>query len=128
MTTIRVTKNAWMKMRDILFKSKNNLGFIYSASSGGCNGFNFELNLIKEEDYKRITNIKFHSVLTDKNKVNGEITKMYIDPTSELLLHGTSIDYIKEDYVNDIFESKFIFEIDKNLMTSCGCGISFSPK
>ena len=56
MNSIKVTQNAWRKMRDILLKSNNNLGFIYSASSGGCNGFNFELNLIQEKEYDNIMN------------------------------------------------------------------------
>ena len=43
-------------------------------------------------------------------------------------LLGTTIDYINEDYKKGIYESKFYFEINKELMTSCGCGISFSPK
>ena len=45
-----------------------------------------------------------------------------------MFLFGTKIDFIKEDYNKNIFESKFIFIPDKNLATSCGCGISFNPK
>ena len=45
-----------------------------------------------------------------------------------MYLLGTTIDYINEDYKNGIYESKFKFDIDKDLMTTCGCGISFSPK
>tara|TARA_Y100000996_G_scaffold246266_1_gene193632 strand:- start:2106 stop:2468 length:363 start_codon:yes stop_codon:yes gene_type:complete len=119
---IQVTKNAWNKMRQIINISKNKHGFVYSASSGGCNGFNFELNLLDEKLHKQITEKKFHTVLND-NK-----TKLYIDPISEMYLSGTTIDYIQEDYKNGIFESKFHFEINKENMTSCGCGISFSPK
>ena len=47
---------------------------------------------------------------------------------SEMLLLGTTIDYIKEDYNNQIYESKFIFTPRKELATSCGCGVSFSPR
>ena len=36
--------------------------------------------------------------------------------------------YENEDYQRGIYESKFIFDINKEIMTSCGCGISFSPK
>ena len=54
--------------------------------------------------------------------------KVYIDPISEMYLHGTTIDYMKEDYSKKIYENKFIYEVDKDLMTSCGCGVSFSPK
>jgi len=51
-----------------------------------------------------------------------------IDPTSELLLMGTSIDFIEEDYDKNIFESKFFFTPQKDLASACGCGVSFSPK
>ena len=122
MNIIRVTPNAWKKMSDIMTTSHNKFGFIYSASSGGCNGFNFELNLLEDKLYQQIIKQKFHTVLNDKS------TKLYIDPLSEMYLLGTTIDYIHEDYENKIFESKFHFEINKENMTSCGCGISFSPK
>ena len=36
---IYVTNNAWKKMENIIKISKNPLGFIFHASSGGCNGF-----------------------------------------------------------------------------------------
>jgi len=129
MNPILITQNAWRKMRDILLKSNNNLGFIYSASSGGCNGFNFELNIIQKKEYDNIVKHKFYSVLTDETKETNEIpTNVYVDPLSEMILLGTTIDYIHEDYSKGQFESKFNFIIDKELMTSCGCGISFSPK
>jgi iron-sulfur cluster assembly accessory protein len=122
MNKIKVTTNAWKKITDILKKSNNNIGFIYSASSGGCNGFNFELNLLNKENHKQIINNKFYTVLNNKD------TKIYVDPLSELYLLGTTIDYIQEDYSKGHYESKFDFKINKELMTSCGCGISFSLK
>ena len=122
MSSINITKNAWNKMSQIIMSTKNNYGFLYSASSGGCNGFNFELNLLDEGGYKKIKGQKFHTVLNYKN------TNLYIDPLSEIYLLGTTIDYIIEDYSSGEYESKFKFEINKELMTSCGCGISFSPK
>ena len=122
MNAIQVTKNAWVKMSQIINASKNQYGFIYSASSGGCNGFNFELNLLEKNMYEEIIKRKFYTVL------NNDPTKLYIDPVSEMYLLGTTVDYIQEDYGKGIFESKFKFEINKEKMSSCGCGISFSPK
>ena len=109
-------------MKEILLHSKNNMGFIYSVSSGGCNGYNFKLHPIKEKEYNEIIKNKYHTIL------NNDETKLYIDPMSEMFLLGTKIDYIHQDYQKEIFESRFHFEVDKNKMTSCGCGISFSPK
>ena len=60
-TGILVTKNAWTKMAAILKHTKNNNGFIYSASSGGCNGFNFVLELLNEVVYNN------HQILQDYN-------------------------------------------------------------
>ena len=119
---INVTKNAWKQMTKVIQITENQYGFLYSASSGGCNGFNFELNLLDKETYQKIINNKFHTV------INDESSKLYVDPISEMYLLGTTIDYISEDYKNGVFESKFKFIINKDLMSSCGCGISFSPK
>ena len=122
MTSIQITQNAWKKMSNIIKLSKNKYGFIYSASSGGCNGFNFELNLLNQKIYESISKQKYLTVLNHKD------TYLYVDPLSEMYLLGTTIDYIHEDYSKGQFESKFNFEINKDLMSSCGCGISFSPK
>lgn len=119
---INVTKNAWKQMTKVIQITGNQYGFLYSASSGGCNGFNFELDLLDKETHQKIINNKFHTVINDKS------SKLYVDPISEMYLLGTTIDYISEDYKNGVFESKFEFIINKDLMTSCGCGISFSPK
>ena len=120
--SISITRNAWSKMRNILRKSGNQLGFLYSANSGGCNGFNFQLTLLDEETHKKLTNMKYHTVLEE----NG--SHVYVDTVSEMFLQGTRIDYIQEDITKGQFESKFVFDIDKDLMNSCGCGISFSLK
>ena len=45
-----------------------------------------------------------------------------------MYLFGTTIDHISEDYKKGLFENKFVFLPDKNLASSCGCGISFTPK
>ena len=122
MAVVKVTKNAWRKIDTILKTSNNKLGFLYSASSGGCNGFNFELNLLKEDTHKDIISNKYYTVLQNDN------SKIYIDPISEMYLLGTTIDYINEDYSKGLYESKFKFNINKDIMSSCGCGISFSIK
>jgi len=120
--SIQVTSSAWSKIRDIIQKSGNQYGFIYSCSSGGCNGFSFELDLLDKDYYLKIKKQKFSTILTNDND------KLFIDPLSEMYLLGTTIDYIEEDYQKGIYESKFNFEINKELMTTCGCGTSFSPK
>ena len=122
MNSIQITKNAWKKLSQILHKTNQNRGFLYSASSGGCNGFNFELNLLDKKLHNEITQEKFYTI------IQKDTTNVYVDPISEMYLLGTTIDYVSEDYSKGEFESKFKFIINKDTMTSCGCGVSFSPK
>ena len=120
--SINISKSAWMKMKQILSKSNNRFGFLYSASSGGCNGFNFNLTVLDEKEYNNLKNEKFLTKYSE-NDVN-----LYVDPMSEKYLLNTSIDYVIEDYSKNIFESKFVYNVDKKLMATCGCGTSFTPK
>ena len=118
---ISVTANAWKKMGSIIKKSNNKNGFIFGVTSGGCNGFNFDLRLIETEEQQEIMKMK-PSILTNDD------VQLYIEPLSEIHLIGTTIDYIKEDFNKGIFENKFVYNIDKKLASSCGCGISFMPR
>ena len=117
---INVTKTAWKKINSICKKSNNN-NFLFSVTSGGCNGFNFNLNLLHDNEYKKIIKNK-PSIISNEN------TNIYIEPLSEMYLIGTTIDYIEEDINKGIFENKFVYKIDKNIASSCGCCISFMPK
>jgi iron-sulfur cluster assembly accessory protein len=118
---INITKNAWTKLSSILNKSNNKNGFIFGVTSGGCNGFNFDLRLIENKEIEKMKKLKASTLEFNE-------TKLYIEPLSEMYLIGTTIDFINEDFNKGIFESKFIYNIDKKLASSCGCGISFTPK
>ncbi len=117
---INITNNAWLKMNNILSKT-NNIGFIFSADSGGCNGFNYNLELINKSEFDKLKN----PTVIENNIKNNNI-KLIIEPFSEFYLIGTTIDFIKEDYTKGIFESKFNFIPDKKTAYSCGCGKSFT--
>jgi len=112
---IKVTNNAWQKMSDIIKKNKNKM-FLFSADSGGCNGFNYKLEIIEKNNFNKPSIIKNQDV------------NIIIDPFTEMHLIGTKIDYIKEDYSKGIFENKFKFIPDKRYAYSCGCGKSFTIK
>lgn len=119
---ITITNNAWEKMHYIINQGEYT-SFLFSASSGGCNGFNYKLELLNKEEFNEIYNTKIKPIIIENNN-----TKLLIDPIAEMLLIGTKIDYVSEDYNKGIFENKFIFIPDKNLASSCGCGVSFTPK
>jgi len=118
---IEITKNAWKKMGSIMKKSNNQSGFLFGATSGGCNGFNFDLRLIHEKELEKLKKSK-------PTMMEHKDVKLYIEPISEMHLFGTTIDFIDEDYSKGIFESKFTYNVDKELASSCGCGVSFMPR
>ena len=119
---ISISISAWDKMTHILEKS-NEYAFVFFATGGGCNGFNYELESIDEKKFDDLTAEQpSPTIVTNSN------TQVVIEPMSEMLLLGTTVDFIEEDYSKNIFESRFIFTPKKDFATSCGCGVSFSPK
>jgi len=123
--SITITNNAWKKIIEINNKQKE-FCFLFSATSGGCNGFNYNFNLISEMEYNEI--IETNCGKIKPTTLTKDNTQILIDPVSEFLLLGTTIDFIEENYSKNIFESKFVFKPNKELSASCGCGISFTPK
>jgi iron-sulfur cluster assembly accessory protein len=118
MNKLIVTNSAWGKLISII-KNSNNNSFMLSATSGGCNGFNYKFKMITDDKYIEL--LKNKPIMERNQNVN-----VLIDPNSEYLLLGTTIDYLKQDLKNGIFENKFIFIPDKKLTYSCGCGSSFN--
>ena len=119
---ITITQQAWAKMTSII-QANNSYAFMFSAKGGGCNGFNYNLESLDQKEYQNL--------MTDKpipTELIQNETRLIIEPNSEMLLLGTTIDYVKEDYSRQIFESKFIYTPLKEYATTCGCGVSFSPK
>lgn len=115
---IKVTSSAWNKIDFIISKANNNKGMLFSVQGGGCNGFNYKLNLINDN----VKDLDKYSFVKNGN------SKVFIDPIAEIYLIGTTIDYINEDFSKGIYENKFKFVPEKNRASTCGCGVSFSPK
>jgi len=76
-----------------------------AIAAGGCSGYSYKLDFDKVEDMDNV--FECHGV------------KFVVDQKSELLLDGTTIDYIDE-------LDKRGFKIENpNAVKSCGCGSSF---
>ena len=118
---ISVTKQGWKKIGSILQKAPAAHGFLFGASGGGCNGFNFDLSVLSEYNHEQL-------MLQRPNYVSNGVHKVYIDPLAEMYLIGTTIDYQFEDFSKGVYESKFIFGVDKKTTATCGCGVSFTPR
>tara|TARA_Y100000389_G_scaffold192867_1_gene220868 strand:+ start:301 stop:708 length:408 start_codon:yes stop_codon:yes gene_type:complete len=115
---VNITKPAWNKIGQVLNKT-NKCSFLFSATGGGCNGYNYNFKVIEEDKFNSIINqTKIKPTLIENNG-----NKVLIDPLSEFLLTGTTI-----DFEETIYESKFNFITNKDTAYSCGCGTSFTLK
>ena len=107
MSIIKVTKNAIPKLKN-LFTLHNNKYIAFSIKSGGCSGFQYDLQPSNLEPNKL------------DEVVTIEDMKIIVDQDSILHLIGTEIDW--ED---NFMGQRFIFK-NPNSSFQCGCGKSFS--
>ena len=117
---INITKNAWTKMKSINLQTKNS-DFLFSVNSGGCGGLQYDFTNIHPSVLATITK----KSTIPPSCIQHNSLSVHIDPLSEMYLHGTTIDYISEDYERGVYESKFVFMPSKSFASTCGCGISF---
>ena len=95
---IVITNQAWKKMIQVLNNTKKD-AFLFSATGGGCNGFNYNLKAVEKIDIEKMIDKKFAPPVYERDKY-----KLVIDPMSEMLLMGTTIDYVKEDeHLKDVY-------------------------
>lgn len=117
--SIQITDSAWNRISSILEQTKG-ASFIFSAKGGGCGGYNYEFRSVDQDEFDTLKNYskKIKPIILKKDN-----SKVIIDPVSEFLLSGTIIDYFES-----IYEKKFVFNRDKQIASSCGCGTSFNLK
>ena len=125
MQPIVVTSTAWQKMASILQKTQHH-GFVLSARGGGCNGFNYHLQSHREVDLRRFFEATTQTPTVYRPKLLW--APMYVDPYSEELLRGTTIDYEAENLHLGIYSGGFTFTPRGGVASSCGCGVSFAPR
>ena len=104
---ISISKNAAEKIKNIISSQEKGLILKISVLGGGCAGFSYQFDLVK--------NLDKGDILLEENGV-----KVLIDEVSIPYLEGSVIDY-KNDLIGQSFEIK-----NPNATSSCGCGTSFS--
>ena len=95
-----------------LVKFKEGKALLLYIKGGGCNGFNYQFDILKNE-----SKINKYSEIIKLDSYN-----LYLCDKSLMFLLGTNIDYIE-----DIMGSRFDFKNDK-IISSCGCGTSVNFK
>src|SRR5712675_1347670 len=106
---VRLTdKAAAMVKETIERESLAGSGLRVAVVGGGCSGFQYSLDIEKEE---RSGDLTF--------EVKG--VKCFVDPMSSMYLLGVEVDYVEGQFGQSGFSFK-----NPNAKHTCGCGSSFS--
>ena len=106
MNNLLVTENAAKKILE-LSKKKDKKMLRISVTGGGCQGFQYNLDM--ENSINEIDTV-----------ISKDGAKIIIDENSLKLIKGSEI-----DFVEDLIGSRFKINNPK-ATSSCGCGTSFS--
>ena len=103
---IQLTEQAVNKVKEVISAETDNfVGMRVAVIGGGCSGFQYAMNLEREEQQ-------------GDHIVELEGLRVFVDEQSMLYLDGTQI-----DYVETVQGAGFKFE-NPNVTSSCGCGES----
>jgi iron-sulfur cluster assembly protein len=106
--TVTLTEKATIRLQSFLKKQSNKVsGIRVGVKDGGCNGYEYTLNLVGKPNEK--------DVCFNQNNIS-----IYVDPNNISLLEGVVI-----DFVDSLVKSGFIFT-NPNATGTCDCGKSFS--
>jgi len=104
---IKLTEAAVNRVREMVEKRNSGIGLRIGVTESGCSGYSYALD--------------YAETLNDNDMViEQDGVKVVIDETSMPLLDGIELDYVKQG-LNQSFKFN-----NPNVVSSCGCGESFS--
>ncbi len=105
---VELTESAGRRIAEILAKEPTGTVLRIGVAGGGCSGFSYEYDLVRQ------------SATKDDLVLKKEGATVLIDKLSLEFMGGATIDYV-DDLVGQAFK------IDNpNTLASCGCGNSFT--
>lgn len=105
---IVLTQRAAKRIAKILSGEAEGTVLRISVAGGGCSGFQYEYNLVKE------------SPSPDDLVLTRDGATVLIDSLSQEFMGGAEIDFA-DDLIGQSFQIK-----NPNVVASCGCGTSFA--
>jgi iron-sulfur cluster assembly protein len=113
---ITVSSNASLRITKMfsLLESPHPLGIRISINKRGCNGMNYTMKYIKNNEEESKLVVK-DEIITINDKI-----KIFVDPLAVFAIVGTVMDWKENE-----FTSEFTF-INPNAKGFCGCGESFN--
>ena len=120
---IQITQRAASRLNEI-YKASNEVLKI-GVESGGCHGFQYNLDLIPADQSQQETKKN----LDDEFAENNDKSVVYVMPPDggKVIIDENSLKILNDtvlNYTTELIGSQFKIE-DGNLKSSCGCGSSF---
>ncbi len=103
-----LTERAARRIGRILAKEPQGTVLRISVAGGGCSGFQYEYNLVRE------------APTSDDLVLQKDAATVLIDAMSLEFMGGSEIDFA-DDLIGQSFQIK-----NPNVVASCGCGTSFA--
>ncbi|MBE9533031.1 MAG: iron-sulfur cluster assembly accessory protein [Proteobacteria bacterium] len=104
---IKLTDSAVKRVAEIVAKNELAIGLRIGVKESGCSGYSYDLG--------------FAETIEDNDSViEQDGVKVIIDNTSMPILDGIELDFVKQG-LNQSFKFN-----NPNVVSSCGCGESFS--
>ena len=110
---VNITNEAAKRLRDIGSGSD----ILFSVKGGGCNGYNYNLELATTEKLD-----KFDETISIEPEGSESTNNLIVSNKSLLKVIGVEI-----DHTTDLMGSTFTFK-NPNASSECGCGTSFNTK
>ena len=107
-TPVTLTERAAKRIARILSKEAEGTVLRISVAGGGCSGFQYEYNLVRETPTE------------DDLVLERGDARVLIDSLSLEFMGGAEIDFV-DDLIGQAFKIN-----NPNAVASCGCGTSFS--
>ncbi|MCG7993321.1 MAG: iron-sulfur cluster assembly accessory protein [Candidatus Thiodiazotropha lotti] len=106
--SIQLTDRAAEHVSKMLSSHGSGIGLRLATKKSGCSGFAYVVDYAEQVD-------------TDDHVFESHGVKIVVNHHSLPMLDGMTIDFVKENMLNEGFEF-----INPNVKQSCGCGESFS--
>ena len=108
---VNLTENAAKHVQGMLAKRGRGLGLRLGTKVSGCSGFSYVVDYADDVNDDKDVVFDSHGI------------KVVVDKASLPNLEGMTVDYVKNNILNEGFEF-----INPNVKDMCGCGESFSVK
>ncbi|MGH6865669.1 MAG: iron-sulfur cluster insertion protein ErpA [Methyloceanibacter sp.] len=106
-TSITISASAARHIAELLDAEHAQTLFRVSVEGGGCSGFQYRFDLVKERE-------------PDDILIERDGARVVVDPVSAGFVQGAEI-----DFVDDLIGAQFKIH-NPNVTAACGCGTSFS--